>query len=361
MFRPAIARYLPLRQLNVRLRKFSDESFKVTSKFKVSLSEVTSDKSLSTFVLSKCLDEDKRNQIALVNGFTEKSYTNGELYERTYKFAKALSQMGLQHGDCIAIVSPNDSDYFPAFVGASVIGCVSTPVNPLYTTEEIEYQVNMTSAKAVVVHHCCLQQVQAMATSRGLQIITIGSDAASPLSNEPRFPSLEEMVASVTDEVGPDSFPAVHPDSPLTIPFSSGTTGLPKGVVLSHRNVTSNMLQIKVVEGDVWGKKLLNPLPFFHIYGLVVGLVYPVFIGVCSVFMPAFDFVQCLELIQKHRITTLALVPPIVLALAKHPLVDKYDLTSLQRIGCGAAPLGSEIQRTAANRLKCIVKQGNCC
>ncbi|CAE7784099.1 4CL, partial [Symbiodinium microadriaticum] len=196
-----------------------------------------------------------------------------------------------------------------------------------------------------------------MVMERGLPMITIGSDTAA-CPKQSHIPALEDLVSQITDEVGPDSFPAVHPDSTLTIPFSSGTTGLPKGVVLSHRNVTSNMLQLRIVEGDMSQKRLLNPLPFFHIYGLVCGLIYPVFACMPTVFMPSFDFVKCLEIIQKHKITSASLVPPIVLALAKHPLVDQYDLSSLERIGCGAAPLGSEIQHAAAKRLKCVIKQG---
>jgi acyl-CoA synthetase (AMP-forming)/AMP-acid ligase II len=112
------------------------------------------------------------------------------------------------------------------------------------------------------------------------------------------------------------------------------------------------------VEGDVSARKLLCPLPFFHIYGLVCGLTYPVLAAMPVIFMPSFDFVKCLEIIQNHRISSVSLVPPIVLALAKHPIVDQYDLSSLERIGSGAAPLGSAVQHAAAKRLNCVVKQG---
>ncbi len=151
----------------------------------------------------------------------------------------------------------------------------------------------------------------------------------------------------------------VDATSTATIPFSSGTTGLPKGVVLSHRNLVSNVLQIYAPETQYFGTNgvLLVPLPFYHIYGLVLGLLASARYTTKTVFLTAFDLQKYLELVQSHRVTRTYIVPPIILALAKHPLVDSYDLTSLKAIISGAAPLGGDVQEACAKRLNCIVKQ----
>lgn len=151
----------------------------------------------------------------------------------------------------------------------------------------------------------------------------------------------------------------VDANSTATIPFSSGTTGLPKGVVLSHRNLVSNMLQLYQQETKHLGKDavVLVPLPFFHIYGLVLGLLTVARHTTKTVFLPAFDLPKFLELVQTHKVTRTYIVPPIILALAKHPLVDSYDLSSLKTIISGAAPLGGDVQEACSKRLNCIVKQ----
>ena len=100
------------------------------------------------------------------------------------------------------------------------------------------------------------------------------------------------------------------------------------------------------------------PLPMFHIYGMVIGMLLPVWMQGKTILMSSFDLVLYLELIEKHRVTRSFIVPPILLALAKHPIVDKYDMSSLKTLNCGAAPLGEETANAAATRLDCVVKQG---
>lgn len=174
--------------------------------------------------------------------------------------------------------------------------------------------------------------------------------------------SIDEIFAlTAHDNVDPSSFDPVHPDSTLLIPFSSGTTGQSKGVVLSHRNIVANILQGIPYEEKARDKSnvvSIVPLPFFHIYGLLVAVFSPLFNQQTVVFLPSFDLQLFLECIQKYRVTRAFTVPPIVLALAKHPIVAKYDLSSLQTVNCGAAPLGSDIQQQCSKRLNCIVKQG---
>lgn len=142
------------------------------------------------------------------------------------------------------------------------------------------------------------------------------------------------------------------------LPYSSGTTGKAKGVMLSHRNAVAMLSQLEFLAPDVRGRISLAVLPFFHSYGMQILMNGTLRRGTTCVTMQRFDFPQFLRLIQDYRITSLALVPPIVLALANSPLVDQFDLSSLTLIGCGAAPLDSSLQKRAATRLKVPVRQG---
>ena len=151
----------------------------------------------------------------------------------------------------------------------------------------------------------------------------------------------------------------VDPGSDLAaIPYSSGTTGLPKGVMLTHRNLVANVLQseevIRMESDDV----VIGVLPFFHIYGQTVIMNMGLHNGAPIVTMPRFDLDQFLGLIEEHRVTIANVVPPIALALAKHPAVDGADLSSLRLIMSGAAPLGAELSDAVSTRLDVATVQG---
>jgi acyl-CoA synthetase (AMP-forming)/AMP-acid ligase II len=152
--------------------------------------------------------------------------------------------------------------------------------------------------------------------------------------------------------------PDIDPEDLVALPYSSGTTGLPKGVMLSHRNLVANILQSTAQQPVTADDTLIGVLPFFHIYGLNVVMNAVLRNGATVVTMPRFDLEGYLQLVERHRATKAHLVPPIVLALAKSPLVDRYDLSSLQLVNSGAAPLSSEAAEAAARRIGRPVVQG---
>src|SRR5262249_47272450 len=144
----------------------------------------------------------------------------------------------------------------------------------------------------------------------------------------------------------------------VALPYSSGTTGLAKGVMLTHYNLVANMCQMDGLDYFHRNDTLLCVLPLFHIYGLVVVLNMGLHLGATIVIMPRFDLEQFLGLIQKYRVTLSHIVPPIVLKLAKEPTVSNYDLSSLKMVFSGAAPLGAELSRECMERVRCGIRQG---
>jgi len=142
------------------------------------------------------------------------------------------------------------------------------------------------------------------------------------------------------------------------LPYSSGTTGLPKGVMLTHRNLVANIVQTNAAMPMEPDDVLVGVLPFFHIYGMTVIMNMGLVGGNTIVTMPRFDLGEFLGLIESERVSCAYVVPPIALALAKHPAVDEADLSSLRMVMSGAAPLGPELTELLAERLGVPVTQG---
>lgn len=334
------------------------------------LSSPLLDTPLPTFVMSQFLSESRVDLPAIVDGFTQRTLTFGDLHFHAHSFADSLRDLGVQRGDVVAIVSPNHVHFATAFLGVSLAGATSTNVNPLYSEKEVQYQLQTTQAKVVVAHPLCVEKVL-LVTSSAQKIIVLDHDAHADevfhwrrqglllmselSSNERKTPKYDHAKDIARD---------FDPHSVATLPFSSGTTGRSKGVMLTHRNLVANVLQTYPYEGrflinpkHAERGSLLCPLPLFHIYGLTAGMLVSTYLGAKLVLMPSFDLVRFLEIIQREKITRAFVVPPIVLALAKHPVVSQFDLSSLDCLMSGAAPLGVDVQVACAQRLNCLVKQ----
>ncbi|MBI1801494.1 MAG: AMP-binding protein [Chloroflexi bacterium] len=143
----------------------------------------------------------------------------------------------------------------------------------------------------------------------------------------------------------------------VVMPYSSGTSGRPKGVMLTHYNLVAQMCQLDSAWKSTEGESMISPLPFFHIAGIVGSLLLGIWKGIRLVTMPRFDLEQYLQLSEKYEATRAVLVPPIVLGLAKHPIVDKYHLSKLRVIYSAAAPLSENVARACGERLHCMMGQ----
>ncbi len=285
---------------------------------------------------------------ALIDGFTGCTLTYAQLWTGVQRVAGNLARRGLKKGEVVGIYSPNLPEYALAFHGVALAGGVITTANPLYTADELAFQLRDSGAKFLVTVDPLLEKALPAAQKAGVQeVFTLGdSRDATPFT---------ELLA---DAEPPQV--AINPrDDLIVLPYSSGTTGLPKGVMLTHYNLVTNMVQVLGsgvrLQSD---ERVIGVLPFYHIYGMLVILNLCLYCGVTIVTMPRFDLEQFLRILQDYRINRANLVPPIILALAKHPMVEQYDLSSLKIIMSGAAPLGEDVARACAERLGCIVLQG---
>ena len=196
------------------------------------------------FVMKSFTDASQISLDALVDGHTGVTRTYGELYNHTYSLAHRLRQeLGLKKGDVVAIMSPNNINYFSCFNGIALTGAASTTINPLYGVEEVSYQLDLTKAKAIIAHPLCLP-VAHKASNGKIPVINIDS---SIQTEESSSMLIDDLLTEPLANIDVDSYlhsSSYDEEDLVTIPFSSGTTGRAKGVMLTHRNLTSNIKQI---------------------------------------------------------------------------------------------------------------------
>jgi acyl-CoA synthetase (AMP-forming)/AMP-acid ligase II len=285
---------------------------------------------------------------ALVDGTTGRTVTYGQLTGSVRAAAAGLAARGFGKGDTFAHYAPNLPEYPIAFHAVATLGGVNTTANPLLTADELAVQLRDCAARMIVTVPPLLEKAAAAAERAGVEEIFVYGEAegATP------FASLLHGEGTVPDV-------AIEPaDDLVALPYSSGTTGLPKGVMLTHRNLVANICQTVTALRTSEDDRVMAVMPFFHIYGLVVILNATLQRRATLVTMPRFDLPEFLRVLQDHRITRAYVVPPVVLALAKHPLVDEFNLSSVEYMLSGAAPLSADLERACGTRLGCRMQQG---
>nr|WP_202426261.1 4-coumarate--CoA ligase family protein [Streptomyces sp. HUCO-GS316] len=279
---------------------------------------------------------------ALIDGTDGTTLTYEQLDRFHRRIAAALADAGVRKGDVLALHSPNTIAFPTAFYAATRAGASVTTVHPLATPEEFAKQLADSAARWIVTVSPLLDIARRAAEiAGGVQEIFVCDSA-------PGHRSLIDMLASAA----PEPQVAIDPvEDVAALPYSSGTTGVPKGVMLTHRQIATNLAQLEPVIAMGPGDRILAVLPFFHIYGLTALMNAPLRQGATVVLLPRFELDTFLAAIQNHRITGLYVAPPIVLALAKHPAVAQYDLSSLEYIISAAAPLDAQLAAACSRRL----------
>lgn len=284
---------------------------------------------------------------AIIDGMTGQATSYRELTDAVGRAAAGLAAHGVANGDVLALCSPNRPEFVIAYYAAAAAGAVITTINPMATGSDLARQLEHAGARWLVTTPELFEEKAGRAAEAvGVRAVFVfgAAEGAAPF-------------ASLLDGHRDTLARAVRPDDVALLPYSSGTTGLPKGVVLTHRHLVASLCQTGTVQQVRCEDVTIAVLPLFHIYGMQVTLNLALREGATVVTMPRFELDGFLRLVERYKVTRADLVPPIVLALSKHPAVDHYDLSSLRVITSAAAPLGADLARACAQRLGCRVKQ----
>ena len=313
------------------------------------------DTSLFEFLLGRvATNKELAGKAALIDGSTGAETTYGELVGQINALAGALAQRGFGSGDVAAILCPNLPSFVSVFHGILRAGGTATTINSLYTAGEIAGQLADSKASYLFTISPFLPQADEAAATVGLDpsnvVVIDGSTEVCPERT-----SMRELLSAGAAAPEPTIDSATHL---AVLPYSSGTTGKAKGVMLTHRNLIANVAQTGPLLTLSDEDRLLAVLPFFHIYGMSVLMNSSLSRGATIITMPRFDLADFLRVIDTHQATFIFIAPPIAVALAKHPMVDDYDTSSVKMVFSGAAPLDADLGKKVADRLDCRVRQG---
>lgn len=303
------------------------------------------DESLTEYVLQDAVA--LSDKPALIDGPSGRTLTYAQLDDQVRRLAGGLVGRGLAPGDVVALMAPNIPEYAVVFHGVLFAGCAITTINGTYTDREVHHQLVDSGAVLLITVAAFLDVARDAIVDtnvNGVVVIGEGGDAGESLTDWFGEPLAQQV--------------PVAADSLAALPYSSGTTGLNKGVMLTHRNLIANVAQVSTLTQMRRDEVFVAVLPFFHIYGMQVLMNCGLRVGGTTITMPRFDLEEFLRLHQDYTVTRSFVAPPIVVALAKHPVVDKYDLSSLEQLVSGAAPLSAELALEAGARVGCEIVQG---
>lgn len=280
-------------------------------------------------------------QTALIDAPDGRIMSYGELADKTLRVASSLTRAGLRPGDVVATFTPNSSSWVLFALGVMAARGIVTGINPMLKPNEITRQISTSGATILAVASTLLPLLEgADLDKRVKEIIVLDAEAASG------HKTLADLVRAGEPEPRmPKS------DDVALLPFSSGTSGMPKGVEVTGRSLALSGAnasdRIGLRETDTW----LAVAPFFHIVA-VSGVLASAFAAAATVVIaPTPDFEAMLAAIERYRVTVTVLTPPAVRGLAEHPAIERYDLSSLRAVGCTAAPLSAELQEAAGRRI----------
>ena len=303
--------------------------------------------SLADFVLARA--QARGDRPALVDSLSGRSITYAQLPELVDRAAAAFARLGLGKGDVCAIFSQNTTGYPIAMLALARLGAIVTTASPLSTKNDLMKQLTDSRARILLTSTVLAQTWREAVAEVRLEHVITFEDGQSPVIG------FNELL----DQPGKPPAASISSTDIVALPYSSGTTGLPKGVMLTHRNLVTNILQTDTAGHYRHDQDTtIAFLPFFHIYGMEVIVMMGLWSGATLVVMPKFDLDTYLDLVERHRATILHVVPPVVVALAKHPLVERRDFSSIRKLFSGAAPLSGSTIEQCTCRINCVVQQG---
>ncbi len=299
---------------------------------------------------------------ALGHRLYEGVLTYRQLVDAANRFANALISLGVKKGDRVAVHLPNSPQFLISFFGAFKAGAIVITFNPVYTAPEIERQLNDCGAETIVTmtrFYPMVSQVRAKTMVKRV-IVTNIKDYFHPLlkilytlarekkagdrvKTDPKDHDFLGLLAR-SSAVRPNV--SIKPEDVALLQYTGGTTGIPKGAVLTHRNLVSNVMQVDAWRTDIEpGKEVaLCVLPFFHVYGLLVGMIHAVYNAGAMILFPRFEIESVFAAIDKYKPTNFPGVPTLYNAIRANPDVKNHDLKSIRVCISGAAALPLEVQ-----------------
>jgi acyl-CoA synthetase (AMP-forming)/AMP-acid ligase II len=300
--------------------------------------------SLPAAILDAC--QDHTEQLALLADDTGDRLTFARLAQQIDRVGAALTDRGLGRGDTVAIWSPNQPAWLSAALGAMAAGCTVTGISPLASDPEAEHQLRASAASMLVTVPPLAGRAATLSTGTGVdEVVVIGGNGSGATP-------FDELIAS---NGAPPDLSAIDEDDIALLPFSSGTTGLPKGVELSHRSLTTMLHQIAAAIPVGPGDAALALPPFPHVMGMVFTGLWPLSQGATIVTTPRFDPDRFVVMIAERRLTLLVVPPMLAGLLANHPAATPDALASVRLIGFGGAPTPPPRQQAVADRFPGIV------
>jgi acyl-CoA synthetase (AMP-forming)/AMP-acid ligase II len=283
---------------------------------------------------------------ALIDASSDRVLTYGELAAGVAAVASGLAARGLGKGSVLGMYAPNCPEYAITLLAVAALGGIATTVNPLCTADDLARQLGDASATMLFTTPDLLDCARSAVAAMSLrEVVVVGeAEGATPFAD-----------LAQTRGVVPDV--SIDPDDVVLLPYSSGTTGLPKGVMITHGNWVANLCQSGVPYTVTPEDVIFCLPPFFHMYGAWL-LTQILAGGGALVMLPRFDLSTFLGAVQRYGVTRAALVPPVVLVLVNDPGVDAYDLSTLSYVHSAAAPLAPELGIRCQERLGCTLLQG---
>ncbi|PGL67258.1 AMP-binding protein [Bacillus sp. AFS055030] len=294
--------------------------------------------------------------------FLGKSMTFNEIYIQSLRFANFLRNLGIKKGDRVAIMLPNCPQAVIAYYGILFAEAIIVQTNPLYTERELEYQMNDSGATAIICLDLLINRVYEVKKSTNLQHIFVTSikdylpffkKLLYPYSKQPKAPEIPNdhsihqfsFIMQISAPIEQDLSSSSVEDVAI-LQYTGGTTGFPKGVMLTHKNLASNTLMAEkwLYKSKKGQEKILTVLPFFHVYGMTTCMNLSIMCAYEMIIVPRFDATQMLKAINKYRPTLFPGAPTMYIALLNHPELKNYDISSIHACLSGSAALPVEVQ-----------------
>ena len=309
--------------------------------------------------------------------FYGKKISYAELDRLTSQFAHALINLGVKKDDRVAIMLPNIPQMVIAYYGTLRTGAIAVATNPLYHEHELEVQLKDSGAETLVavdMFYPVISPVLPRTVVKRLVLCGIKDYLPFPLSllypikakiekqwvSVKRVPPIYDFLSLLSEAPATPVQTAVSPDDTAILQYTGGTTGTPKGAILTHRNLVANTVHNKVwlVGAKEGEEKILAVIPFFHVYGMTTAMNLGVLLGAELILLPKFHTKEVLECINKYRPTIFPGIQAMYLAIGNYPKIHKYDLTSIKAAISGAGPLMREVQDRFEQLTKARIVEG---